>query len=109
MNLINPGLIEVVSEGLQALGAHIKRGRKEAFRESRVDFALRLGCSPMTLDRIERGDPGVKVIYLAAALHLMSVLPDVVDAASPKVLIATRVPVLFPAGFIVRPLEGDAV
>lgn len=108
MNLINPTLVEAVTEGLQALGAHVKRARKEAFKESRVDFSRRLGCSPMTLDRIERGDPGVKTIYLVAALHMTSVLPDVIDAASPKVLIATLIPAIFPAGFAAPAVDTAA-
>lgn len=98
-SLINPALEPTTLPGLQLIGAHIRRARKEAFRESRQSFASRLGCTPMTLDRIERGDPGVKLIYVAAALDLMGVLHDVVEAASPKVLIATLKPASFPPGF----------
>jgi hypothetical protein len=99
MHSINPSLDLSTREGLAMLGAHIKKARKEAFKESRVDFAKRLGCVPMTLDRIERGDPGVAVMYLMAALQVMGVLHDVVEAASPKLLIATLVPATFPPGF----------
>ena len=97
--LINPALEKATLEGLRRLGAHIHRARKEAFKESRETFAQRLGCTPSTLDRIERGDPGVKVVYLAAALELMQSLHNVVDAASPEVLIASLLPASFPPGF----------
>lgn len=96
---IHPELREPALDGLKKLGEHIRRARKEAFKESRVDFAKRLGCTPPTLDRLESGDPGVATMYLAAALLTMSVLPDVVEAASPKLLIATLVPASFPPGF----------
>lgn len=98
---------EAVLEGLRQLGAHVKRARKEAFKESRVDFARRLGCSPMTLDRVERGDPGVAAGYLVAALHAMAALHDVVEAASPKLLIATLVPASFPTGFAGLPSDDS--
>ena len=100
MFAINVILEESATDGLQKLGAHIRRARKEAFRETREAFARRLGCSPMTVDRIENGKPGVAAIYLMAALQAMQVLPDVVDAASPKLLIATLIPVEFPADFL---------
>lgn len=98
-SIINPTLLDSASDGLKKLGEHVRLARKEAFQESRVDFAKRIGCTPMTLDRIERGDPGVKIIYLVAALDLMGVMHDVVDAASPQVLIATLKPAAFPPGF----------
>jgi DNA-binding XRE family transcriptional regulator len=88
-----------ITDALVEIGMHVKRARKKAFKESREAFAARIGCSPMTLDRIERGDPGVAVVYLMAALNEMAVLRDVTEAASPKVLIATLLPVSFPPGF----------
>lgn len=98
-SLINPALEALTMEGLRRIGEHVQRARKEAFRESRETFAKRLGCTPTTLDRIERGDPGVKVAYVAAALEVMGALRNVVDAASPELLIATTKPVSFPPGF----------
>lgn len=92
-------LREPTLDGLKQIGAHIREARKRAFKESRVDFARRLGCTPVTLDRLEAGDPGVASMYLAAALMAMSVLPDVVNASSPKMLIASLVPITFPPGF----------
>lgn len=100
MFAINGFLEDPAKNGLKMLGVHIRRARKEAFKESRNAFARRLGCSPMTVDRIENGEPGVAAIYLMAALQAMQVLPDVVDAASPKLLIATLIPVEFPSDFL---------
>lgn len=97
---INPALSEATVASLRQIGANIRRARKEAFKESREDFARRIGCSPMTLDRIERGDPGVAVVYLVSALHVMMVAHEVVDATSPDVLIAAMVPAIFPASFV---------
>jgi transcriptional regulator with XRE-family HTH domain len=98
-----PGLVE---EAQRQIGAHIQRARKEAFRESREAFARRLGCSPVTLDRMERGEPGVAFVYILAAMQAMKVLGDVVAASSPKLLIATQVPVDFPAEFSIDPPDA---
>lgn len=99
MRPINPELQELVQDGLKQLGAHVRRARKEAFRESREAFAKRIGCTPVTLDRIEKGDSGVAIGYVFAALQLMYALPAVLEAASPKLLIATQLPADFPADF----------
>ena len=99
MHTINPEYAGPVADALRQIGANIRRGRKEAFRESREAFAKRLGCSPVTLDRIESGEPGVAFIYILAALKAMHNLGDTVKATSPSLLIATQVPVDFPAEF----------
>jgi hypothetical protein len=99
MHAINPDLDAQVLDSLRKIGANVRRARKEAFRESREAFARRLGCAPMTLDRIENGEPGVAVIYLFAALQAMHVLRDVEKATSPQLLIATLIPAEFPANF----------
>lgn len=90
---------EVVLEGLTQIGANIQKARREAFAESTEAFASRLGCSMETVELIEAGDPGVPVIYVLAALQVMQSLADVVAVTSPKLLIATHVPVDFPAEF----------
>lgn len=96
---VHPALREFAIGGLRILGEHIRRARKEGFRESREAFAKRIGCTPPTLDKLETGDPGVSVMYLMAALHVMTVLPDVVNAANPQLFIATSIPATFPPGF----------
>lgn len=101
MHSINPELEPTVLDSLQEIGANVRRARKEAFRESREAFARRLGCAPMTLDRIENGEPGVAAIYLLAALQAMQVLRDVTVATSPRLLIATLIPAEFPSNFAV--------
>ena len=98
----------LVDEALRQIGANIQRARKDAFRESREAFARRLGCSPVTLDRMERGEPGVAFVYILAAMQATQALGDVVAASSPKLLIATQMPVDFPADFSTHlPDEGD--
>tara|TARA_B100001105_G_scaffold73718_1_gene58086 strand:- start:785 stop:1105 length:321 start_codon:yes stop_codon:yes gene_type:complete len=99
MEDINPNSATEVAEALVQIGSNIQRGRKEAFRESREAFARRIGCSPPTLDRIERGEGGVAAAHLISALQAMHVLADVVSASSPGLLIATQVPVEFPPDF----------
>jgi transcriptional regulator with XRE-family HTH domain len=99
MEDINPNPAAEVAEALAQIGANIQRGRKEAFRESREAFAKRIGCSPPTLDRIERGEGGVAAVHLISALQAMHALADVVKASSPGLLIATQVPVDFPPEF----------
>jgi len=96
---INPELTADVNDAMKRVGANVRHARKLAFGETREAFAKRLGCSPITLDRIENGEPGVATIYLFAALQVMRVLPDAVDATSPELLIATRAPLNFPPGF----------
>jgi transcriptional regulator with XRE-family HTH domain len=96
---VHPALREFAVGGLRLLGEHIRRARKEGFRESREAFAKRIGCTPPTLDKLENGDPGVSAMYLMAALHVMTVLPDVVNAANPHLFIATSIPATFPPGF----------
>lgn len=105
MHTINPELEVSVLGALREIGANVRRARKEAFRESREVFAKRLGCAPMTLDRIENGEPGVAVVYLLAAMQAMQVLRDVTAATSPGLLIATLIPADFPASFAVPPTD----
>lgn len=100
MNDINPEIAANVEESMKMLGANIQSARKKAFRESRQDFAKRLGCSPVTLDCLERGEPGVAGQWYFAAFQLMHVLHAVVDVASPELLIATQIPPEFPANFL---------
>lgn len=99
---VAPPLDATVVSALTRIGANVKRARKEAFHESRVAFARRIGCAPMTLDRIERGDFGVAAGHLLSALHHISALEDVVDKTNPGLLIAALVPASFPAGFPVE-------
>lgn len=101
MHAINPEYQAAVNDALVKLGIHIRRTRTEAFRESRGTFAKRIGCSPVTLDRMERGEPGVAVVYILAALQASQTLGDVVDASNPKVLISTLMPVSFPTDFAI--------
>jgi DNA-binding XRE family transcriptional regulator len=79
-----------VEAAMKRLGGHVREARKRALRESREAFAKRIGCSPITLDRIERGDPGVSMGMVMRALEVMRVLDSTVAAASPNLLIAAR-------------------
>lgn len=99
MHAINPDYQASVNDALVKLGSHIRRTRTEAFRESRGAFAKRIGCSPVTLDRMERGEPGVAIVYVLAALQASQTLDNVVEASNPKVLIATLMPIQFPTDF----------
>ncbi|MFK4705755.1 transcriptional regulator with XRE-family HTH domain [Roseateles asaccharophilus] len=99
MHEINPNLQEAADVALKQIGRNIQRARKEGFHESREAFAKRIGCAPMTLDRIEAGDRGVAVVYLVAALAAVHVLQDAVNVTKPDLLIATQIPAKFPEGF----------
>jgi transcriptional regulator with XRE-family HTH domain len=56
-----------------------RRRRKEPLRA----WAQRIGVSVRTLQRLERGDPGVGVGVVAAALWLMGRVADLPDVADP--------------------------
>ncbi|MCZ8254677.1 MAG: helix-turn-helix transcriptional regulator [Polaromonas sp.] len=79
-----------IEAALKKLGQHVHDARKRALRESREVFAKRIGCSPVTLDRIERGDPGVSIGIVMKALEAMRVLDAAVAATSPNLLITAR-------------------
>lgn len=79
-----------MAAAMKRLGSQVREARKRALHESRKAFSKRIGCSPITLDRIERGDPGVSMGIVMRALEVMRVLDATVAAASPKLLIAAR-------------------
>ena len=79
-----------IDSAMQRLGQNVFEARKRALRESREAFAKRIRCSPVTLDRIERGDPGVSMGVVMRALEVMRVLDAAVAATSPNLLIAAR-------------------
>jgi len=89
---------ELVQADLQAIGALIKRARRESFGESREAFAARVGCSALTLDRIEEGAGGVGFGHVMAALRLIGSSQAVIVALERNVdmLQLGRRPVSFP-------------
>ena len=98
MASINLELEHQAREALLEIGANVQLARKDAFRESREVFAKRLGCSVVTLDHIEQGEP-VSSRFLMRALVVIQVARDVVAATSPKLLITMQIPAEFPADF----------
>jgi transcriptional regulator with XRE-family HTH domain len=87
-----------VAADLVAIGRLIKQARKEALGESREAFAQRMGCSPLTLDKIEAGAAGVGFGHVMAALRLISANEAVVTALERSVdmLQLAQHPVRFP-------------
>lgn len=100
MHQVSEHLQGPAEAALREIGANIRRARKEGLRMTREKFAEMLGCSPVTLDRIERGDAGVATIYLAAALQATHVLADMAKKSDPTLFIATQIPAEFPADFV---------
>lgn len=86
------------SSELKAIGLLIKRGRKEAFNESRELFSRRLGCSPLTLDKIEDGAEGVGFGLVMAALKVLGAASATLDAVTRSIdlLQMAQHPVSFP-------------
>ena len=67
------------------LGLLIKRARKGCLNLSREAFAERIGCSPVTLDSLEAGAPGVGIGFVMAALELIGADSPVIDAVEARV------------------------
>lgn len=93
---IHPQLQAPVSKALASIGANIQQARKSGFRMSRQRFADVLGCTAVTLDRIERGDPGVATVYYFAALEVTRCLSRVVESTDPDALVMSMAPISWP-------------
>ncbi len=71
-------------EALESLGQRLKlaRGRR---RWSRQSLADRMGVSRQTVERLECGDPGIRLETLAAALRVLSFpIADMDRIANPE-------------------------
>jgi transcriptional regulator with XRE-family HTH domain len=84
---------------LRALGALIKRARKDVLGLSREAFAARMDCSPLTLDKIECGSPGVGLGHVMAALRTIGAADVLIESIerSVSMLELAAKPVSFPA------------
>jgi DNA-binding XRE family transcriptional regulator len=67
---------------LRQLGEDLAIARKRR-KESQRDWAARIGVSPPTLIRMERGDPGVSMAVYATALWLMGRSKALGEVAAP--------------------------
>jgi hypothetical protein len=79
----NDWLPQQAGAALQALGLNLALARARR-RESLRAWALRMGVSVRTLQRMEAGEPGVGMGIYAAALWLMGraqALPELADPA----------------------------
>lgn len=65
---------------LKQLGELIRRARKDALGERRETFAERMGCSVVTLDKVESGAEGVGVGHVMSALVLIGAAAPVLEA-----------------------------
>ena len=63
-----------VHRALAKLGADLSRARRRR-QFSQASFAERCGISVPTVKRLEKGDPGVGIEYLARALYVLGELP----------------------------------
>lgn len=70
-------------QALQALGEHLALARKRRKQSLRA-WALRMGVSVRTVQRMEQGDPGVGMGIYAAALWLMGRTQALADLALPE-------------------------
>lgn len=68
---------------LRVLGEHLGIARKRR-RESRAQWASRIGVSIPTLTRMEAGDPAVSMAAYATALWLMGRSSVLAEAADPQ-------------------------
>ena len=63
----------IIIRAIRQLGADINRARRVRHM-STTDFASRIGVSRATLGRLEKGDPGVSIGNIAAALQALGEL-----------------------------------
>lgn len=72
----------VIDRSIRQLGRDIARARRVR-RMSTEDFAARMGVSRSTLARLERGDPGISIGNLAAALQALGELDRLRELVDP--------------------------
>lgn len=77
------GLPEVVGGQLQKLGHDLAVARKRR-RMSKTEMAERMMVNLKTVDRMERGDPGVGVGMVATALWVLGVSRRLGDLIAPE-------------------------
>ena len=70
-------------QALQALGEHLALARKRR-KHSLRDWAMRMGVSVRTVQRMEQGDPGVGMGIYAVALWLMGRTDALAGMALPE-------------------------
>ena len=70
-------------QALQALGEHLALARKRR-KQSLRQWAMRMGVSVRTVQRMEQGDPGVGMGIYAVALWLMGRTQALADVALPE-------------------------
>lgn len=81
-SLVASSLPAPAAAALRQLGEDLAIARKRR-KESQRDWAARIGVSPPTLIRMERGDPGVSMGVYATALWLMGRAQAVSEIAAP--------------------------
>lgn len=70
--------IEDWEVALVDLGSRLRIARQRR-RWSQRSFAERMGVSKQTVERLERGDPGIRLGTLASALRVLSLPIEVLD------------------------------
>lgn len=70
------------TDSLQRLGANIKTARIRR-RITQKDLAERMSVGPVTVSRLEKGDPSVGVSVLLMALDVMGLVDDISLVANP--------------------------
>lgn len=75
-------LTEKSVEALRKLGANIKTARIRR-RITQKELAERMSASPVTVSRLEKGDPSVGLSVLLMALDVMDLVGDIALVASP--------------------------
>lgn len=80
--VVSVSLPAPAAAALRQLGEDLAIARKRR-KESQRDWAARIGVSPPTLIRMERGDPGVSMAVYATALWLMGRAKGLAEIAAP--------------------------
>ncbi|MES9857284.1 MAG: helix-turn-helix transcriptional regulator [Sedimenticola sp.] len=62
-----------VERALKKLGSDISLARRRR-NFSQASLAVRLGCSVMTVRRMEKGNPNISIHYFARMLHIIGEL-----------------------------------
>jgi hypothetical protein len=75
------------------IGKHLRSVRKTVYRESLLEFSVRLNVCVNTLRKMESGHPGVAIATWFQAFTLMQVATDVLEATRPEaLLLASQLP-----------------
>lgn len=64
---------DLLKTRMTRMGSNLREFRKACLKESMAEFAVRLGITDKTLEKMEKGSPGVAIGTWVAAWEIMGV------------------------------------